>query len=67
VRRKGLSTLLLLVAWGIWNERNARVFKNYASMPSIVIAAIKRHAYLWVATGAKRLSAIMSREYAFVP
>jgi hypothetical protein len=50
-RRKGLSSLLLLVAWKIWNERNARIFKNFASMTIIVLATIKRDASLWAPGG----------------
>jgi hypothetical protein len=61
-RRKGLSSLLLLIAWKIWNERNARVFRDVAYMPGSVLAVIKSSAKLWAIAGAKHLSAIMPRE-----
>ena len=61
-RRHGLSSLLLLAAWEIWNERNARVFRNVASMPISVIDIIKSNAALWGAAGVKHLCNIMPRE-----
>jgi hypothetical protein len=61
-RRKGLSSLLLLTAWKIWNERNARVFWSVASMPTRVASIIKSNAILWGLVGAKILTALMSRE-----
>jgi Zn-finger protein len=36
-RCKGLSFLVLLSARGIWNKRNAIIFKNFAPIPTIVI------------------------------
>jgi hypothetical protein len=35
--RKSFATLLMLVMWEIWNEQNARVFCNVATLPSIVV------------------------------
>jgi hypothetical protein len=61
-RQKGLSSLLLLTAWEIWNERNARVFRSVASMPTRVVSTIKSNAILWGLAGAKFLSALMPRE-----
>ena len=61
-RRKGLASLVLLTAWEIWNERNARVFRSMASMPSSVLFCIKRNAALWGLAGAKHLSSLMPRE-----
>jgi hypothetical protein len=61
-RRKGLTSLLLLTAWELWNERNARVFRNVASMPMVVTSNIKSSAALWGIAGAKYLSALMPRE-----
>jgi hypothetical protein len=40
-RKKGLSSLLLLTAWEIWNERNAGVFRSVASKPTRVYSIIK--------------------------
>lgn len=36
----------MLVCWAIWNERNARVFRNMASLPAEVVASIKAKARL---------------------
>jgi hypothetical protein len=49
---KGITSLLLLTAWELWNERNARVFINVASMPVVVISIIKSSAALWGIAGA---------------
>ena len=35
------STLMMLVAWEIWNERNATVFRNTAAPTTVVIARLK--------------------------
>ncbi|PNT69050.1 hypothetical protein BRADI_3g48564v3 [Brachypodium distachyon] len=43
-RRKGMATLVMLVSWEIWNERNARVFRKIFSMPTVVTSKIKREA-----------------------
>jgi hypothetical protein len=61
-RRKGLSSLLLITAWELWNERNTRVFRNVASMPGWILSVIKSSAKLLAIAGAKRLSAILPRE-----
>jgi hypothetical protein len=52
-RWEGLTSLLLLTAWEICNERNARVFRNVASMPTRVILIIKSSANLWGLAGEK--------------
>jgi hypothetical protein len=61
-RRKGLTSLLLLTTWELWNERNARVFRNVASISTRVISIIKSSAHLWGLAEAKKLSAIVPRE-----
>jgi hypothetical protein len=50
---KSLVTLIMLVSWEIWNERNARVFRNIAMLPSIVVEKIRGEAALWSLAGAK--------------
>ncbi|TVU34142.1 hypothetical protein EJB05_15971, partial [Eragrostis curvula] len=45
--RPGFDTLLILVAWRIWNERNNRVFKFQALQPVALSQEIINEAYLW--------------------
>jgi hypothetical protein len=53
--------LVLLSAWEIIKERNARVFRNVASMPSLMISTIKSNAKLWGMVG-KNLNPLMPQE-----
>jgi hypothetical protein len=61
--RMGLTYFLFLTVWELWNERNARVFRNIASTPAVVILIIRGSASLWGISGANYLSALMPREY----
>jgi hypothetical protein len=54
--RKSLASLIMLVSWEIWNERNSRVFRHFSSMPTIVVVRIKSEMSLWSAAGAKLLA-----------
>ena len=60
--RKAMISLAMLMAWEIWKERNARVFRNTASTANMVITKIREEAVLWGLAGAKALSTLMSRE-----
>jgi hypothetical protein len=62
VRRKSLVSLILLVSWEVWKERNARVFHKVATMPNIVVTKIRGETALWSLAGAKHLGSIMPRE-----
>jgi hypothetical protein len=59
VRRKSLVTLIMLVSWEIWNERNARVFQKVATLSTSIVAKIRGEAALWSLAGAKNLGSIM--------
>ena len=59
---KALSSLLLLVGWELWKERNARVFRSKAAPVAIVTRIIKEEMSIWAIAGAKNLSNVMSRE-----
>jgi hypothetical protein len=61
-QRKALATLMLLTVWELWNERNARVFRNKSSPSFVVLDRIKNEARLWVLAGAKKLGSIMPGE-----
>jgi hypothetical protein len=60
--RKSMASLLMLVSCEIWNERNARTFKNTGTMPTIVFARIKLEAENWVVAGARHLGLVMLGE-----
>jgi hypothetical protein len=54
-KRKSFPSLVMLVSWEIWNERKARVFRNFASMPSCVVSRIKSEVGLSSVAGVKHL------------
>jgi hypothetical protein len=33
---RGFDSLVLLVSWEVWKERNARIFRNEVSTPAVV-------------------------------
>ena len=57
---KGLRSLIMLVIWEIWLERNARIFKHKETPCPMVISRIKDHASNWMAAGANHLTAILA-------
>ena len=46
VHRKAMASLTMLVSWTIWNERNARIFRNKFNPPNILFIIIKSEAKL---------------------
>ena len=50
-----LRTLVILVSWEIWCERNARIFWNTASPLASILAKIKEEGRAWVKAGAYKL------------
>jgi hypothetical protein len=60
--QKALASLAMLTVWEIWNERNARVFRNKQSPSFVILDRIKVEARLWVLAGAKKLGSIMPGE-----
>jgi hypothetical protein len=43
-RRKSTASLLMLVTWELWKERNTRTFNNVSTMPTIIYDKIKLEA-----------------------
>jgi hypothetical protein len=60
--RRVLASIALLVSWELWNERNARVFRNKHAPPLVIFDKIKREASLCVLAGDKKLSGIIPGE-----
>ena len=59
---KALASLMMLISWEIWTERNARVFRNTAVPSMVLISKIKDEVSLWALAGAKQLGIVMPRE-----
>ena len=60
--RRAMASLIMLVSWTLWNERNVRVFRHKSAPPPILLQNILLEANLWVTTGAKKLGRIVVRE-----
>uniref|UniRef100_A0A3B6FNS0 Uncharacterized protein n=1 Tax=Triticum aestivum TaxID=4565 RepID=A0A3B6FNS0_WHEAT len=59
---KALASLMMLISWEIWSERNARIFRNTAAPSAALVSKIKEELSLWALAGAKHLSIVMARE-----
>lgn len=62
MRSKAIASIAMLVIWELWNERNARAFRNISTMPLIIFYKIKNETRNWMLAGAKHLSSIMPGE-----
>ncbi|WVZ67809.1 LOW QUALITY PROTEIN: hypothetical protein U9M48_016839 [Paspalum notatum var. saurae] len=56
--KKGLRSLIILVCWEIWMERNNRIFNRSESPNGVVLQKIKDEAHLRVTAGAKGLATL---------
>ena len=59
VSGRGFRSLLLLVNWELWLERNERTFKRAERPVYILLLKIKEEARTWGVAGAKHLSALL--------
>lgn len=59
VPKKGLRTLILLIVWEVWKERNRRIFDHKEAATSYLLSKIKEEAGMWALAGAKRLGEII--------
>jgi hypothetical protein len=59
---KAMASLTLLISWGIWNKRNAKVFHNKQAPLQVIFNKIRKKVVLWVLAGAKGLGNLMSGE-----
>ncbi len=57
---QALHTLMLLVAWEIWNERNRRTFQQKELSATSLLAKIKEEAKTWALAGARSLNSWLS-------
>ena len=57
--RRPLASLMLLISWELWKERNVRIFRNNAVPVGVVVSRIKEATSLWSIAGARHLNNIM--------
>jgi len=60
VPRSGLRSLILLVVWELWKERNARTFERREQSATTLLLEIKEEAIAWGLAGAKQLFSLLS-------
>jgi hypothetical protein len=56
-----VRSLILVVIWEVWKERNDRVFNRREAAPTSTVAKIKSEASAWIAAGAKDLAVLFAR------
>ena len=59
--RRGLRSIIILVCWEVWTERNARIFERKECTPMHLLEKIKEEAGLWAMAGAKHISNLLLR------
>nr|TKW35829.1 hypothetical protein SEVIR_2G400700v2 [Setaria viridis] len=59
VPRKGLRSLLLLVCWQLWLERNARTFQRTERPAHALLSQIRDEARTWKSADVKHLAALL--------
>lgn len=59
VPKKGLHSLLLLVSWQLWLERNARTFQRKERPAHVLMLQIKEEARAWEMASAKHLAGLL--------
>ena len=60
--RKGLKSLIILVAWEIWKHRNACVFEKLRLNVQDVIRAVNMECGLWCMAGASKLRNVIQSD-----
>lgn len=57
--RRGFDSMVLLVGWQLWKERNSRTFNAVTAAPTVVFNAIIEEANLWVLAGYRCIRSLL--------
>ena len=60
--RKAPASIVMLISWEVWKERNARVFQNKSSTSRMLVSRIKKEMTMWCLVRANSLCNVMPRE-----
>jgi hypothetical protein len=58
--KKGLNSIIILVAWSIWNHRNCCVFDGITPSLNGVLSLIGEEIFLWSLAGARGISHLLA-------
>jgi hypothetical protein len=64
--RKGLNSLIILVAWELWKHRNACVFEKHRLRIQDVLSYVSLEGDLWCLAGASKLKELVFRSSTFL-
>jgi len=64
--RRGFDSLVFLIGWMLWKERNVRTFRSVANPAPLLVSAMQQEASLWAMAGNKQMQNILSRLQATV-
>jgi hypothetical protein len=59
VKLKGMRSLIILICWSIWWERNTRIFDVKEKETDRIVSEIRDEAKLWIRAGAKDLALLV--------
>lgn len=54
--RRGFDSLVLLVSWEVWKERNRRTFDGHSMTPTQLLGVIRDEGDSWIAAGFRGLA-----------
>jgi hypothetical protein len=60
---KGIRTLIILVCWNIWRERNWRFFEGKEKPAALLVSEIQDEAKLWIKAGTVQLDNLVGSNF----
>jgi len=57
--RRGFDSLVMLISWSIWKERNSWTFRGLLSLPLELTQSINYEAFLWLQVGYRHLRSLI--------
>lgn len=58
-RKPGVRSIIMLILWELWKERNSRIFNKAAKSPEQLFRNIQDEARTWVRAGNKSLDEVL--------
>jgi hypothetical protein len=58
--RRGFDSLVLLVSWEVWKERNRRTFDGHSKTPTQLLGVIRDDGDSWIAAGFRGLAQLFA-------